>query len=151
MGKLLPVIAALLVGVGLIPLAVVTRPAEWKTPFEGTVEGKVEAVLDVGAGRLGWRTIGGWGLRSYTADYEAAVERHVLDRDYGIKVKHTSAGHGCTPPGHEGYLRARSEAYNAIMKPRIEAKHGYNVFADAEARAQHEIQTKPPFPFEPKL
>lgn len=109
-----------------------------KTAHEGRLEGEHEARADLAAGMLGWRTVGGWGYPSRPVQWSVVTETDVLERDYGVVIKATTAGSGCIAPPDEPYLDARRDAYNAIMKPRIEEKFGKNVFAVARERAKKE-------------
>jgi hypothetical protein len=108
------------------------------TPLAGKVEGTAEAIVHSAIGRLGWRTVGGWGLRPLLADYVKLDEANILKRDYGVLVDHTHVGGGCNPPPELDYFLARQQAYNALMKRRIEARHGPDVFTLAEKRAAAE-------------
>lgn len=59
----------------------------------------------------------------------------VLASDFGVTIKAHTGGSGCIPPVDEPYQRARLEAYNAVMTPELQRRHGANVLTVAAQRA----------------
>jgi hypothetical protein len=108
-----------------------------KTAAHGYVEGTATAVLDLGTGKLGWRSLSGWG---YPVGHQVVTNADVLERDFGVRALRTNAGSGCSPPPDETYLRARTDAYNLLMKPAIERRHGGHVFPIVQARSKRETE-----------
>lgn len=107
-----------------------------KTADDGALQGEVEARADLAAGVLGWKESGGYGYPAPRA-FEAVGVGDILARDFGVRLTRTEHA-GCMVPPDAEYESERFEAYNAVMKPAIMAKHGADVFDVADARAKAE-------------